>query len=65
MFSNKYLPSQILTKQQLLNIERLLEEEKISAGIMNKYQIIPQHIEVDLFRAKNVTYYMPDPANLG
>lgn len=44
-----------------LEYEHFLETESIIQPIKNRYQLIPQNFEVDLFRAKDDTSYTDDP----
>ena len=65
-FSEKYVtPDSEIKRQKQLERKNINAVMEMSKRIMNQYQIVPQEFEVDLLRAKEVTYYMPDPVHLG
>ncbi|TDD97457.1 non-ribosomal peptide synthetase [Flavobacterium cellulosilyticum] len=54
-----------MTKQELIALEKFIEADGMVNKIVNRYQLIPQDFEVDLFRAKDDKEYKLDPGHLG
>ncbi|MGM8363564.1 non-ribosomal peptide synthetase [Flavobacterium sp. ARAG 55.4] len=54
-----------MTQQEQLALEHFIEADKMVDKIVNRYHLIPQSFEVDLFRAKDDENYKLDPNHLG
>ena len=52
-------------KQHQLRHKQPLKLYRMNAAATNSYQLLPQPIKIDLFRVKNITYYMHDTTFLG
>jgi thioesterase domain-containing protein len=54
-----------MTEQELLALEQFKEASHRVDNIVNRYQLKPQDLEVELFRAKDDENYKLDPKHLG
>lgn len=54
-----------MTPEETIALEHFIEADGMVSKIVDKYQLIPQDVEVDLFRAENDESYKLDPDHLG
>lgn len=54
-----------MTPEEAIALEHFIEADGMVSKIIDKYQLIPQDVEVDLFRAENDESYKLDPDHLG
>ncbi|GEC72327.1 amino acid adenylation domain-containing protein [Flavobacterium flevense] len=54
-----------MSEQERLALEHFIEADKMVDKIVNRYHLIPQPFEVELFRAKDDENYKLDPNHLG
>lgn len=57
--------NEIMNEQDAFALEQFKEADKMVHGIIDRYQMKPQFIKVDLFRSKEDKSYKTDPMYLG
>jgi amino acid adenylation domain-containing protein len=55
----------VITEQQEAALKHFIEADMMVTKIVDRYHLIPQQFEVDLFRAKDDPVYKLDPTHLG
>lgn len=54
-----------MTTQELQALEQFVEADSMVSKIVNRYHLVPQDFEVELFRAQDNENYKLDPTHLG
>jgi thioesterase domain-containing protein len=56
---------EVITEQEALALQEFIVASSMVQGIVDRYQLKPQNISVDLFRAKDDDTYKLDARHLG